>query len=190
MAMDDRNCIVPHDTEDRGWWYIHGERLEERFVGICRDHLKIDANINPEKAKDPTVPDLIVNGCMADLKTQNTPFFTAGRYRMDPRFTVTFNRKDYERYKSLYPRIVIYFWIDWTQTTWQDRRVDYLGGVFRLPFVEVAAIIENGAPEHTYLHRRAPGDRNAKSSFLLDIRYFEKLFLNDCQDGRFKSSFT
>ena len=187
MTMDDRNDIVPHNTEDRGWWYIHGERLEERFVDICRNHLQIDAKINPEKARNPTVPDLVMDGFLADLKTQNTPFFTAGRYRMDPRFTVTFNRKDYERYKSLYPSLEIYFWLDWTQTTWKDHRVDYLGGVFRLPFVEVAALIEKGAAEHTYLHRREPGDRNAKSSFLLDVRYFEKLFSSEGPSSGFQT---
>jgi hypothetical protein len=79
MAAEDRNVAVPHDTEDRSWWYIHGERLEERFVSICRERLKIGAMINPEKARDSTVPDLVVEGVLADLKTQNTPFFTAGR---------------------------------------------------------------------------------------------------------------
>lgn len=185
MAGEDRNVAVPHDTEDRGWWYIHGERLEERFVSICRDRLKIDAMINPEKARDRTVPDLVVEGELADLKTQNTPFFTAGRYRMDPRFAITFNRKDYERYKTLYPGIAIYFWLDWTQTSWRDSRVQYLGGVFRLPFSEVAKLIEAGAPEHAYIHRQSPGDRNAKSSFLLDIRRFEKLFSADSREGAF-----
>ena len=104
---------------------------------------------------------------------------------MDPRFTVTFNRKDYERYKALYPNIAIYFWLDWTQTTWQDRHVDYLGGVFRLPFAGVAALIEKGAPEHTYKYRQAQGDLNAKSSFLLDIRRFDEIFSSDSQSGSF-----
>ena len=101
---------------------------------------------------------------------------------MDPRYVVTFNRKDYERYKILYPRIVIYFWLDWRQTTWRNNRVDYLGGVFRLQFADVSNIIENGAPEHTYIHRKAAEDKNAKSSFLLDIRNFEKLFSSSKRD--------
>lgn len=126
-----------------------------------------------------------MNGALADLKTQNTPFFTAGRYGLDPRFAITFNRKDYERYKKLYPEIVIYFWIDWTQTTWRESHVEYLGGVFRLPFAQVATLIENGAPEHQYIHRQRPGDRNAKSSFLLDIRSFEELFSTDRQGEAF-----
>ncbi|WP_158752830.1 hypothetical protein [Dyella sp. S184] len=174
--MEDRNKAVPHHTEDKGWWYLHGERLEETFVQLCQTKLQIEAKINPDKTYDKTAPDLVVEGCLADLKTQNTPFFTAGRYRLDPRFAVTFNRKDYERYKALYPEIFIYFWLDWKQTQWRDSRVEYLGGFFRLPFREVADLIEKGAPEHTYIHRRDPGDTNAKSSFLLDIRRFEELF--------------
>lgn len=176
MAGRDRNEAVPHDTEDRGWWYIHGEKLEERFVRLCRARLAMDAQINPAKELDKTAPDLLVDGLLADLKTQNTPFFTAGRYGLDPRFTVTFNRKDYGRYKKLYPDVVIYFWIDWRQTTWRDSSVAYLGGVYRLPFADVAALIESPAPEHFYINRQSPGDRNAKSSFLLDIRQFESLF--------------
>lgn len=183
MAGMDRNEAVPHDTEDRGWWYIHGEKLEESFVTLCRERLGMDARINPAKERDKTAPDLIVQGTVADLKTQNTPFFTAGRYRLDPRFAVTFNRKDYERYKRLYPDIVIYFWLDWTQTTWRDSSVAYLGGIYRLPFSEVAALIEAPAPEHSYINRQSPNDRNAKSSFLLDIRKFERIFQTESRGG-------
>jgi hypothetical protein len=116
MKSEDRNIVVPHDTEDRGWWHIHGERKEILFVSMCRDRLKIDACINPDKERDKTAPDLIVEGKMAELKTQNTPFFTAKRYRMDPRFTITFNRKDYERYLNVHPNIIIYVWVEWQQT--------------------------------------------------------------------------
>lgn len=27
MVGTNRNETVPHDTEDRDWWYIHGEKL-------------------------------------------------------------------------------------------------------------------------------------------------------------------
>src|SRR3989344_8017214 len=114
--MVDRNISIPHDTEDKSWWLLHGAQLEERFVEVCCKHLHLSAAINPVKITNPTAPDLVVNGRLADLKTQNTPFFTAARYGLDPRFAVTFNRKDYERYKRFYPDIDIYYWVDWTQT--------------------------------------------------------------------------
>lgn len=156
---------------------LHGEAKEKRFVELCQSKLGLSAQINPEKALNRYAPDLLVDGLVADLKTQNTPFFTAKRYRIDPRFGVTFNRKDYERYKSQYPGIDIYFWIDWAQTESKWGSVDYFGGIFHLPFREVARLIEIPAPEHVYQHRQDPDDKNAKSSFILDIREFKPLFV-------------
>jgi len=183
--MDDRNAAVPHDTEDKGWWLRHGEKMETRFVVLCRAKLGLNACINPDKRNDPMVPDLIVDGALAELKTQNTPFFTAGRYDLDPRFAVTFNRKDYERYKKFYPSIVVYFWIDWMQTEWKGHRVDYYGGFFRLPFPALAQMIERGAPEHRYIHRQGDTAGNAKSSFVLDARLFEPLFVAEKREAQF-----
>lgn len=171
----ERNQSVPHNTEDKHWWLRHGERLELDFVDLCVTHLALDIRLNPAKLLDPTAPDLLVDGKIADLKTQNTPFFTASRYGLDPRFTVTFNRKDYERYISLYPDIAIFYWIDWTQTTWRDMSVDYLAGVYTLPFSKVCDLIERGAPEHSYINRRSDSRGNAKSSFLFDVRHFVQL---------------
>ena len=88
-----RNIGVPHDTEDKNWWLEHGLTLEYEFVQMCKKSRRIDAVPNPSKASEPWAPDLIVNSELADLKVQNTPFFTASRYEMNPRFTVTFNRK-------------------------------------------------------------------------------------------------
>jgi hypothetical protein len=177
--MADRNLNVPHNTEDRGWWYLHGETLENKFVDICQEKFNLNAQINPEKQTNKFAPDLLVNGAIADLKTQNTPFFLAGKYKIPPRYAVTFNRKDYLRYKELYPQIVIYFWLDWTQTVSKWGRVDYYGGFFYLPFSDIAARIEKGAREHTYIRRQDPDDRNAKSSFVLDIREFNALFTTE-----------
>lgn len=174
--MNDRNIAVPHHTEDKDWWLHHGEKLEIDFVKICREQLKLDMVINPKKLTDPTVPDLLVNGKLADLKTQNTPFFTASRYNIDPRFAVTFNRKDYQRYKQLYPEIDIYFWIDWTQLEYKSNKVEHLSGIFLLPFKDLESLIENGAREHNYINRTDDVIGNAKSSFILDIRNFQILF--------------
>lgn len=177
--MQDRNAAIAHDTEDRNWWYLHGINLEESFVRICTQRLSIRAMINPAKRHDKYAPDLCVDNTLADLKTQNTPFFTARKYGLDPQYTFTFNRKDYERYKANYPHIDIYVWIDWRQVEGFGAKVNYLGGFFRLPFADVARLIEAGAKEHFYLRRQDPNDRNAKSSFLLDIRDFEALFRSD-----------
>jgi hypothetical protein len=174
-----RNESIPHNTEDRGWWYLYGEKEELRFVKLCQDQFGLDAKINPEKANNKFAPDLVVNGVVSDLKSQTTPFFSSTRYKLDPRFTVTFNRKDYERYKNLYPDIDIYFWVNWTQTTSKWGSVKYFAGIFTLPFRDVAKIIEASAPEHFYMHRQDVGNPNATSSFLLDIRNFNSLFTTE-----------
>jgi len=165
-----------HNTEDKAWWCLHGAALEHRFVDMCANHLGIDGKINPEKATDPYAPDLVVNGTLADLKVQNTPFFTATRYDLDPRKTVTFNRKDYERYLARYPDIDIYFWVDWQQLSWRDSSVEHLAGVYKLPFQSIVQLIRRGAPEHGYLKRKFDRAGNAKSSFLLSLDDFECIF--------------
>lgn len=174
--MNERNHEVPHDTEDKGWWLQHGEELEFKFVKLCNEHLNLEAKINPAKLRDATCPDLIVDGVVSDLKVQNTPFFTAGRYGMEPRNTITFNRKDYERYCQLYPNIGIYVWVDWKQTQYRGISIEHLAGVFHLPFSDLAKLIESPAPEHRYINRMSDTRGNAKSSFLLDLREFTTVF--------------
>lgn len=177
-----QNDDVAHDTEDKAWWCLHGVEKELSFVELCNAHLKIDAQINPEKETNRYAPDLVVKGVVSDLKTQNTPFFSAKRYGMNPERTVTFNRKDYVRYKQYYPSIDIYFWVEWTQTTWKDLSVQYLAGIYRLPFKEIAQLIEAGAKEHSY-QKRVNDQINAKSSFLLNLDDLECVFETKVKPG-------
>ena len=166
-----------HDPNDRHWWYLHGEKLENKFIEICNNHLGLVAIINPEKLIKKTAVDLIIDGRLSDLKTQNTPFFTSGKYGIEPQYCVTFNRKDYHYYSQKYSEIDIYFWIEWTQLRYRMHIVPYMAGIYRISFKKLAKIIEDGVPEHTYLNRQDPANRNAKSSFLLDVRKMENLFL-------------
>lgn len=112
--------------------------------------MALNVEINPAKSTDPTAPDLLVNGRIADLKVQNTPFFSASSYSMNPQFTVTFNRKDYERYDAMYPEIEVYFWINWTQLSWKNYSVKELNSVFKADFSALKSKIVAGAVEHTY----------------------------------------
>jgi hypothetical protein len=180
------NPKVIHNTEDKQWWCHHGEHLEASFVELCKTQFGIDMAINPQKATDPYAPDLTIDlpdmeTYLADLKTQNTPFFTASRYRLDPQYAVTFNRKDYERYRELYPQLLIFFWVEWKQTTWRDRCVRHMAGIFEAPFSLMRKAIEEGRiPEHEYIARVNDNSGNAKSSFvfnLLDTGIFNKMFL-------------
>jgi hypothetical protein len=169
-----------HDTEDKLWWTEHGSQLEVRFVSEVAPRLHLDAVLNPAKVSNPFVPDLLVKGRLADLKVQNTPFFTASRYGLDPQYTVTFNRKDYLRYSELYPQVLLFFWVAWTTLEWPKSaprvRVDRMAGLWEVPFAELARRIDDRtAPLHSY--QRRVGDRagNATESYLFDARTFKAL---------------
>ena len=88
-----------HNTEDKNFWVDkYGEKNERNFINVSNNFGIKELQINPEKQSNPHVIDYCWRDSLADLKTQTTPFFTAGRYKVNPRFAVTFNRKDYERY--------------------------------------------------------------------------------------------
>jgi|TARA_R110002167_G_scaffold205322_1_gene409322 hypothetical protein len=157
------------NPNDRMYWYGRGEDLEREFVGLCGKN-GIDAEINPEKATNKYAPDIIVSGRVSDLKCQHDPFFMAGkRYGCDPQKSVTFNRKDYERYMKLYPALAIYFWVKFSKQERFGIPIEEMNGIWRIGFPYLCMIIEDGCPEHTYETRGLPGDKNAKSSFILNL---------------------
>lgn len=167
---------VQFNTEDREKWYDWGGNQEEDFAAIVSKKTGRDIRVNPEKDTCPWAIDLYDYTAKrpADLKTRNTPFFTAGKYRREgipynPAFTVTFNRKDYEHYRDRYPDCDIYFWINWKQTEYGGIKVPHVNGIWWAPFSEMAKRIENGqVAHHAYLHRKND-DHNAKDSYLFDL---------------------
>ena len=69
----------PKNNENKKAWVELGSKYEKEFVkllGKCR----IKAEINPQKKIDPYVPDLLVEGRVAELKTRRTPFFKTAKY--------------------------------------------------------------------------------------------------------------
>lgn len=163
------------DPNDRSYWHKEGERLELQFVERCKVR-GIDAMINPEKNNNKYAPDLIMFGRLADLKCQFQPFFTAYfKYKRNPQWSVTFNRKDYERYSDLYPEIDIYFWV------WFDGQKRFgvsvlpVRGVWCCPFSSIRNMVASGEPEHTYQTRGGDGDANAKSSFIFNLKNMKRI---------------
>jgi hypothetical protein len=166
-----------HDTEDKEWWVIHGEELEYKFIRDVAPRIGFYTVRNPEKERDPTAPDLLIDeDCkLADLKTQNTPFFRAGElYQIDPRYAVTFNKNDYDRYCNEYPDIHIVFWVQWQETerliNGKIYRVEPLTGVWRCTLDEIRRMIRAGSPLHKYERRRNDDRGNAQESYVLDLR--------------------
>ena len=135
--------------EDRSPWYSLGETYEKKFCERIAPSLGLDAYINPEKAHNPKLPDLIVNGTLADLKVRTHPFFMAQeKYRIDPQYCIMFNRKDYEYYSRRFPNLLLYFWVKWEETEryigGYTRRVMPMEGVWRASFKDVVKCADKG----------------------------------------------
>lgn len=179
--------LSKYNTEDKQKWCKEGELLEQAFVKNIVPLIGRDIIINPEKATNPYAIDLLdrENNKFADLKSQNTPFFTCGIFvymknniHYDPTYTMTFNKKDYERYKILYPDCDIYVCINWMQLKYKNICVKPLNGVWRAHFPAMAGLIERDKVKlHEYDHRK-DDNRNAQLSYLFDLRdqeIFERL---------------
>ena len=191
VAVVDRNQAV-FNTEDRDQWYAWGEDYEKDFIQKVVPKLGTDIRINPEKERIAWAIDLFdhTNHRYADLKVQETPFFSAGspKYayrgrRYDPTYTVTFNRKDYERYCKTHPDCDIYFWLNWKQLQYSFPSghvvtVPRIQGVWKASFQAMRSLIERGEVSlHVYQHRM-DDDHNAKDSYLFllsDASVFTRL---------------
>lgn len=183
-----RNTVL-FNTEDRDKWYEYGEVSEKNFINKVAPTLKIDIRENPEKKCNKWAIDLYdyTNNRYADLKEQDTPFFTASRYYYngipyDPSFTVTFNKKDYEYYSTEYKDCDIYFWVNWKQLSYEYNgntiKVLPIKGVWVARFEKMASMIESGRVVlHKYIHRKNDS-HNARDSYLFslsDTNIFKKL---------------
>lgn len=167
------NKINHKDLQAKSIWCKDGEKIETAFVN--KYGTKLNLIINPEKNTNPYAPDLMYdNSILADLKTQNTPFFKAKKlYNIDSSYAVVFNRKDAARYYKMYPNIIIYFWVEWHSVKFKmndfENSVEYINGVWKISFVELVELLKK-APKHNYQQRVNDTKGNAKTSFVLDIR--------------------
>lgn len=190
MPMYDiENNVINHgDVEDRLTWYIRGEQKEETFVQLFGQQLNVI--INPEKYTNPAAIDLVDpnNNLLIDLKTENTPFFTAGiKYDIPAQFAVTLNQVDVQRYQRLYPNMILFFWVNWIPVRYvpDNQRyannvieVEPMHGIWSISLQEVLTIIQNERPPlHGYRNRQNDQRGNARHSYVLDLRhpYFHRL---------------
>jgi len=164
--------VTHHNLQDKGPWCVTGATFEETFISKYGPALNLV--INPEKAFNKYAPDLlnVTTQNIADLKTQNTPFFqAAARYGLDPQYAVTFNTKDYDRYLSLYPKIEIYFWVDWLAIKFQSFQiieVSPMSGIWKIPFAGIIELAKT-SPIHSYQQRTNDMQGNAKGSYVFDL---------------------
>ncbi|WP_143560431.1 hypothetical protein [Sporosarcina sp. P21c] len=173
-----QKVVTNKDLQNKSAWCAHGESKEKNFVREFGRQLGL--KINPEKENNKYAPDLayVSNNGLADLKTQNTPFFTAAKYNCNPSFTVTFNRKDADRYRKEEPKIDIYFWVNWIAVRYfressnlqynTDINVEPLNGIWRVSFTDLDTIIGK-SPLHQYQQRVNDTQGNAKESYLINL---------------------
>ena len=167
-----------HDTEDRAHWFRLGLAQEHAFVTDTAARLGLPLQMNPAKERNPKAIDFVLSPLegapvYADLKTQNTPFFTAGRRGKNPGRTVTFNAKDLRHYEQLYPQAVIFFHVHWTQLSAtfgaQTYTVPPLHGVWRASVPDIRALVDREQVQHAYQRRVNDTQGNAKESYLLSL---------------------
>jgi len=176
----DENEIIIRDLQDKAPWCDDGASREINFIKKYGNDLNL--GINPEKDTNVYAIDLIniQTGRLADLKTQNTPFFKSNDlYGIDPTYAVTFNVNDFTRYKSDYPDIDIFFWVDWYAVKFVGSKtilVQPLQGIWRISFEKIEMLAEK-YPIHKYLQRVYDTRGNAKDSYVFNLQdtSFERL---------------
>jgi len=172
-----------HNTEDKKYWCEkYGVEHETIFCDLMTNVLKLPTIINPEKTTNRYAPDLLVNDHLADLKFVGTPFYTSARIsNINPQYCVTFDHKDYIRYKTLYPDIYVFFWVKYPDSTghYSEEVVNIkaMNHVFFVPFSRLQSYIENeGVKYHEYNRRKDDTDGNARGAYLFDVRSFRCLY--------------
>jgi hypothetical protein len=172
--FDNEDKVVTlHQLQNRGVWYKHGNTKEEVFINAYGQTLGVV--INPDKENDPTLPDLVFQEHLADLKCQNTPLFYADKdYKTPAQYAVTFNLKDALHYGPLgkhYERLTIFYWIDWVARKMitsgnREYAVDKLTGVWRIDYSRLEDL-RLRKPIHWYYQRGKTEEQNPDRRQLL-----------------------
>ena len=166
------------NTEDKLSWCEYGEEKEGSFVQTRLSEIGLVGSANPNKKKDKYTHDLFVS-FQSDLKTVRTPLFKAKElYGIDPQFAVTFNHKDAERYKKLYPKIIVIFDILWEQCSKEINGRTYTVNPMHITVAGFLhdirrAVIESGSKRIDYAKRVDDTQGNAKSSWVFDARFLQ-----------------
>jgi hypothetical protein len=171
-------------TEDKlAYCKKASDEQEPRFVDFVNAlGGLVKLKINPDKENDPYTHDLLVHGAPGDLKTQDTPFFKAEvLYDIDPQWAITYNHKDYLRYKKKYTDqgndIVLFFDVTRKDEVKYDVKTFPMRGIFYAKASEVEKLIESSeVPLHEYLNRKNDTEGNAKSSYVIDVRRFNMIY--------------
>jgi len=160
----------PKDTEDKQAWCDYGAELEIAFVERLRQKGNgVAIGMNPDKKHDKYTFDLI-GKFQCDLKTCETPFRTCYRYGFDPKYAITIDKKDIDRYTKLYPNIILVL----------DIRYPNYTAIKTVSIQTLARYVkEEKAKPHEYKKRVNDTKGNAKSCYIFDSRWFDDLILKE-----------
>jgi len=152
-------------NEDKDSWCSLGEEQEHLFL---RQNTfdGVEFNLNSDKEHDKFTHDFTMT-VPCDLKTIRTSWRTAEeKFGIPNRYAISINRKDVERYQSLYPNIFLIL----------DVKTNLYSGYHLTDLERLILHIRTGvAKEHFYKDRVDDTNGNAKSSYVFDIRWFPEL---------------
>lgn len=166
------------DLQDKAAWCEKGAEDEAYFLEHVAPAYNLPLIVHPGKSTDKYETDFqtIDRKTDVDLKHVTTPFYTAGQYDCDPDFTVTFNHKDYIRYRYKYPEsgdraLIIMFWCHWEWGNEYQTVVAPIRGIWSVTIATVDGWIRaREIPCHSYQQRQGECGSNAKHSWLIDLR--------------------
>jgi hypothetical protein len=172
------------NTEDKlAYCKKASDEQEPKFVEFMNGlNGLVKLKMNPDKEFDPYTHDLTVHGAPGDLKTQDTPFFKAEvLYDIDPQWAITYNHKDYLRYKSKYTDkgsdIILFFDVTRKNETKYDVKTFPMRAIFYTKASDVEKLIESSqVPLHEYINRKNDTSGNAKNSYVIDVRRFNMIY--------------
>lgn len=168
-----RRLKPPTNNENKSAWIDLGSRYEKEFVKLLRHH-GVKAEINPQKKTNPYLPDLLVEGRIAELKTRRTPFFKTEQYGISPDTATTINEKDIERYIRTNPGMVVFFWVYWPEQERYGIKVKECCGVWFARMDKLKKICD-AAPVKTY-ENRSGEDGNKVASYIIDLNDLRQMF--------------
>lgn len=108
-----------------------------------------------------------------DLKRCKTPFYKAYElYGLNPNESVTFDRKDAERYWRNYRYIGLYFWVTYVKSVDYGVQISPIEGVWFILFEELVKYLNK---EHFYKNRIDDTRGNSKSAFVVDLNVMNRI---------------
>ena len=151
------------DNQDKKAWCEAGTLAEGDF--LASQSIKgWGLSWNPAKYSDPYAHDFLAI-VPVDLKTMTTQWIKAYElFGISSDNAISINEKDFVRYSSIYPNIIILCDVQW------------LNKRFTLTLPRARDLIHKGlAYRHEYLQRKGDNKGNAKISWIFDVNDLDEV---------------